>query len=68
MTSFAESGTLVAMEDADVTEVAAVLRELLERVRSGEMTADPGLVARIEVAIVTLDGLASSPVDGSQRD
>ena len=44
---------------AELREVAAVLAELLAKVRAGELDAPPGLVARLEAARRTVETIAA---------
>jgi len=46
---------------AELAEVAAGLRRLLGAVAAGELTADSGMVARLEGAAVALEALAEGP-------
>ncbi len=48
-------------EKADTAVVAANLRKLLEALRTGEMTAPAGTLARIEGAILALDSVDGVP-------
>lgn len=41
-----------------VNEVAAQLRDILDAVDRGELVAEPGLVARLEGAVLALEALS----------
>lgn len=46
----------------DQRAVAAELRRLLARVESGDLTASPSMVARLQGVAVTLDALSGKPI------
>lgn len=48
------------VDRADVGEVAAGLRRLLAAIESGQITAGPGEVSRLEGALLALDAVADS--------
>jgi hypothetical protein len=43
------------------SEAASTLRAILDAVRRGELTAPPGLVARLEGALAAFEAVAAPP-------
>ena len=43
---------------AEIREVAAGLRRMLDAIEAGQITADSGTIARLEGAVAALDALA----------
>jgi hypothetical protein len=50
---------------AEVADVAAGMRRILGAIETGDLVADPGLIARLEGAAVALDTLARSKDDSA---
>jgi hypothetical protein len=49
-----------AIRVADIAELAAGLRRLLDSIQAGQITADSGVIARLEGAALALEALASA--------